>query len=355
MYKTMDYPEKTIEQFTKYILDFDSDIQEIKEVEKKINKWVTQGINLDDALVPLQTQIQNWETKMRDLSLEFRTNIENLKKVDDRIQSDKNLDIVYVDSFTQNIEKWEYLFSQYKSILENLKQDTKTLYDIEEYIQKYDKLGVELGDAVNKIKEQNQNIIDSINKSMEDLKSLIENMRNEADKIHNNSVNTDVNYWAFYDKINVDGESIAIYLNQTYWDNQADGLDIQNHTHLNYYSRRSPIYNASIGETQVHCQPDKPIQYIYYGYRKDEMIKLKVRENGYGSYYVDSGNCMIQLYFGSSQVMENGIRSRDYFDELFQERNQTDYQNGATTPHNWYVIASCEEIDDLNQIQYRGE
>ena len=33
---------------------------------------------------------------------------------------------------------------------------------------------------------------------------------------------------------------------------------------------------------------------------------LNVRENQWGSYYVDSGNCMIQVYFGSNQIMENG-------------------------------------------------
>lgn len=353
----MNYPETTIEQFKKYIIDFDSDISEIKEIEKKINQWVTRGVDLQGAINPLQTQIQNWEQKMDQLSQNLKNNIQNLKNVDDRIQSSHNLDLAQVDSVTNNIDKWEYLFSQYRLVLENLKQDTQTLYEVEEKIQNYNKLGVELGDAVQKIQEQNQNIINAIHNSMEELKTLIEDVRQEAEKINDNvtkPVNTSP-YWAFYDRINVDGESIAMYLNQSYWNSEVDGLEIQNHTQLNYLSHRSPIYNASVGDTQVHCQPEKPIQYIYYGYEKDKLIKLKVRDSSFGSYYVDSGNCMIQLYFGSSQVMENGIRTRTYFDQIYQERNQEDYQNGAKTPNSWYLIASCEEIDDISQVQFRGE
>ena len=89
----------------------------------------------------------------------------------------------------------------------------------------------------------------------------------------------------------------SIYLNKSYWNSQDDGVDILNHTQLNYINRRSVIYNSSVGEVQVHSKPKKPIKYIYYGHSKDQLIKLNIRENQWGSYYVDSGNCMIQVYF----------------------------------------------------------
>ena len=145
-----------------------------------------------------------------------------------------------------------------------------------------------------------------------------------------------------------------MFLNLSYWDSEIDGLDILNHTELSYLSRKSNIYNSSIGDVQVHAKPSKPIKYIYYGYSKEEMVKIKVRENSFGSYYVDSGNCMVQVYFGSTQIMENGIKTRDYFNDLFRKKNNEDYNNGAKTEGKWYLIISCEEIEDINNISFRG-
>tara|TARA_X000000950_G_C13787870_1_gene608070 strand:+ start:138 stop:1208 length:1071 start_codon:yes stop_codon:yes gene_type:complete len=354
----MNYPEHTIAELTKYITNFDQDIEEIKAIECKIDSWVKRGVDIHNALNPINEQIQRWENKMLGLVNKFKTNITTLQKVDDRIKSETSLDLSKADKLDSNLEKWNYLFNQYKCVLENLKQDTKTLYEVEDQINKYKKLGVELGDAVQKIKNQNQNIINSIQNSMLELKELIQEIKVESNKIVNNETDKSEpvdNYWAFYDKINVDSESFSMYLNSNYWNSENDGLQIISHTDLNYINRRSKIYNSSVGEVQVHAEPEKPIKYIYYGYEKENLIKLKVRETNWGSYYVDSGNCMIQVYFGSTQVMENGKKSREYFGELYTQRNQEKYQNGAKTKDKWYLVASCEELENLSNINFRGE
>lgn len=353
----MNYPQQAIDDLTTYISNFDNDIQEIKSIEQKINKWVQRGVEIETALTPINLQIENWENKMKDLSHQLRINIETLKMVDDRIDSNNSLDLNQVDNYENNLEKWNYLFKIYKIVLQNLETDTKILYDIEEQIKKYNKLGVELGDAVNKIKNQNNNIINSIKNSMLDLNKLIEEVKVESEKIQDENevgVLPSNNYWAFYDKINVDSESFTMYLNKEYWDGTKDGSKIINHTDLIYISRRSDIYNSSVGEIQVHAKPVNPIKYIYYGYEKDNLIKLSVRENNWGSYYVDSGNCMIQVYFGSTQIMENGKNTRKYFDELYYKKNQENYLNGAKTKDKWYLIASCEEIENLDNIVFKG-
>ena len=179
----MNYPQQAIDDLTTYISNFDNDIQEIKSIEKKINKWVRRGVEIETALTPINLQIENWENKMKNLSNQLRTNIETLKKVDDRIDSNNSLDLNQVDNYENNLEKWNYLFKIYKIVLQNLETDTKILYDIEEQIKKYNKLGVELGDAVNKIKNKNNNIINSIKNSMLDLNKLIEEVKVESEKI----------------------------------------------------------------------------------------------------------------------------------------------------------------------------
>ena len=364
--KNMDYPEETVLILKKYIENFDNDIIELKKLEKNIKIWCKRGININNSIEPLQEQINIWETKMIELLNNLKDNIINLKLVDDRIDSNNKLTIKKLEEFSENSQKWEYLFDIYKTILENLKKDTIILYDIENKIKNYKKLGVELGDAIDKIQYQNNNIIQSINLSMTGLKNLIKLIKIESNKIienedvkddTNNDVNSDKSntYWAFYDKMNVDGESISVYLNDNYWDNKNDGLNILKHVELSYLNTRSTLYNSSVGDKQLHSKPEQAIKYIYYGYQKDNMIKLKCREDNWSSYYVDTGNCMIQGYFGSSQIMENGINSRKFFSEQYKKYTDTTYLNGAKTADKWFVIFSLEEINDLNKVVYKGE
>ena len=127
----MNYPEQTIEQFRHYIVDFDNDIEEIKDIEFKINKWVNRGVDINSAINPLQAQIATWENKMRTLQNQLESNIKNLKSVDDRITSNSSFTMDSLDNFSGNLEKWDYLFSQYKLVLQNLKEDTRSLYEID--------------------------------------------------------------------------------------------------------------------------------------------------------------------------------------------------------------------------------
>ena len=64
-----------------------------------------------------------------------------------------------------------------------------------------------------------------------------------------------------------------------------------------------------------------------------------------GSYYVDSGNCMIQVYFGSTQIMENGHNSRKYFEEIYKQKNNEDYHLFASIKSmksiRWYRFLLC--------------
>ena len=184
----MNYPENTIIELNKYVTNFDNDIKDIQIVEKKINKWINRGIDMVTALTPLNLQIEKWNNKMDTLLNNFKNNILLLKAVDDRIKNEQILKIEDLDIFSDNLEKWNHLFDVYKSVLENLKQDTIILYDIEEHIKKYNNLGVELGDAITKINNQNNNIINTINNSMLELKKLIEEVKLESEKISDDNV-----------------------------------------------------------------------------------------------------------------------------------------------------------------------
>ena len=53
--------------------------------------------------------------------------------------------------------------------------------------------------------------------------------------------------------------------------------------------------------------------------------------------------------------MENGHNSRKYFGEIYKQQNNEDYQNGATTKEKWFLLASCDEITNFDQIDFKGE
>ena len=64
---------------------------------------------------------------------------------------------------------------------------------------------------------------------------------------------------------------------------------------------------------------------------------------------------MIQVYFGSTQIMENGHNSRKYFGEIYKQQNNEYHQNGAQTKEKWFLLVSCDELTNFDQIDFKGE
>ena len=61
------YPSAKITELHAYMTNFNNDINEMKDILTKINDWSNRGIDINSAINPLNTQIQNWEKTMNEL------------------------------------------------------------------------------------------------------------------------------------------------------------------------------------------------------------------------------------------------------------------------------------------------
>lgn len=61
------YPSTKITELHAYMTNFNSDINEMKDILTKINDWSNRGIDIKSAITPLNTQIQNCENTMNEL------------------------------------------------------------------------------------------------------------------------------------------------------------------------------------------------------------------------------------------------------------------------------------------------
>ena len=82
------------QELLSYVTNFDNDITEMRKICDQIKEWSDKGIHVDQCIGPLNNQIEQWKDKMRTLIFELKNNINELKKVDDRIKDDEsNIDV----------------------------------------------------------------------------------------------------------------------------------------------------------------------------------------------------------------------------------------------------------------------
>ena len=173
------YPSNKIKELNSYMKNFNKDIEVMKLILEKINEWNKRGLNLNLSIETLNSQIDKWEKTMDSLLLDFNNNLLQLKKLDDRI--DSNIIIQNIDG--SYIEKWENFYEIYKNLFNNLNSDIDLLEKIKNNFNNYQDLGVKLFESINIIDNQINNILDGINNSLINLDEIIEKIKDVSKKI----------------------------------------------------------------------------------------------------------------------------------------------------------------------------
>lgn len=173
------YPSNKIKELNSYMKNFNKDIEVMKLILEKINEWNNRGLNLNLSIETLNSQIDKWEKTMDSLLLDFNNNLLQLKKLDDRI--DSNIIIQNIDG--SYIEKWENFYEIYKNLFNNLNSDIDLLEKIKNNFNNYQDLGVKLVESINIIDNQINNILDGINNSLINLDEIIEKIKDVSKKI----------------------------------------------------------------------------------------------------------------------------------------------------------------------------
>ena len=178
---TNTYPVEKITELNSYMVNFVHDIVTMEDTLEQLNKLSTRGIFVDTAIGPLTNQIREWKLEMDSLIEEFINNILNLKELDDRIETDTNTDIVNLEGSYEI--KWQYLYTIYNKLFDNLRSDIDILNNVNVDINKYEQLGVKLGESQNLINDQVNNITHGITDSLNELDNIIEKVKNQSKKI----------------------------------------------------------------------------------------------------------------------------------------------------------------------------
>ena len=283
------YPSDKINELNKYMNNFNNDIKAMKLILEKINEWNNRGFNLTSSVNPLKNQIDEWEKTMT-LLLDFNNNLINLKKLDDTI--DTNIEIKNIKgSF---IDKWNNFYNIYKNLFDNLNADITLLKKVKNDINKYQDLGVKLGDSINIINNQINDILDGINNSLINLDEIKEKIKEVSKKIlieeELNEKND--NILAMYTNISRDSNTFLVYMNmnkELRWDPDTDGKNI-----LKYVTKalidsksESGLYNSDYGNNQYNTNTNTQFNYIYYGFDKNNMIEDQIDDTDYGISYQD--------------------------------------------------------------------
>mgnify|MGYP001266507977 CR=1 FL=1 len=347
------YPNEKIEELNSYMKNFLNDIVYMKDVIEKMKDWDKRGVFVGNSVETLEEQIEEWENKKDSLIEEFKNNILKLKEMDDRIDNDNN--IIFSEPNGSYEDKWEYLYTIYYDLFHNLYSDISILNNVSSDINKYEKLGVKLGNVNSTIYEQTENIKNAINDSLDELNKMIDNVKDYSQKILSEEelVEKRNEYLALYSKIGVDAMTFLLYFNantQINWDPVVDGGNVLKHVKKALLSTHSPIYNESIGNAHYETGATKLYNWIYFGFDKDNMIKAGILNDTYGASYQDEHGyqrLINTFYDRSSDNVQKMV-------DLFKSKDLV-YNPGSQTTEKLYIVYSVEEITDFSKLTFRGE
>ena len=347
------YPTKKIDELNLYVLNFLNDIVYMEDVVNKLVNWNQRGIEVGESIEQLETQIIEWKNEMEKLITNFKDNILTLKKIDDRINSDDNVEFTELNGSYK--EQWQYLYTIYYDIFHNLKSDINILNNVNDDIKKYKELGIKLGDAKTAINDQINVIQDNLDNSLDILNQLVEDIKDYSKKVFSEdelieNINDSL---AVYSTIGVDAMTFLLYFNsntQINWDPVVDGKSILNNVKKALISKHSPIYNEFNDNSHYETGATKLYNWIYYGFDKNNMIKAKIMNDTYGASYQDEHGyqrIINTFYDRSTNHVQKMI-------ELFESKGLV-YNPGSQTTEKLYIVYSVEEITDFSNLIFRGE
>ena len=144
----------------------EKDIESLEIVKTQILSWKYRGLDIDIEL--LENQIEHFKDKKDKLELETKNAAEVLFKLDYKISPNSdNSDNI------DNIEKENY-YDFYSTCLHNLK-DIDMLNNAVDDLSKFTNLGIELGNAFDKVNEQKDCLVNKIidaNKYLKNMEKL---------------------------------------------------------------------------------------------------------------------------------------------------------------------------------------
>lgn len=351
------YPNEKISELNIYIENFNNDINSMITISEKINDWTNRGVHLESCCEPLQNQIDSWKNTMNNIIVNFKNNILELKKHDDRISDN---DTINIDELTGTyVEKWNYLYNIYQNIFTNLKKDIEILNNVTNDLNKYNDLGVKLGNATDIINEQINDINKGIDNSLSDLDDIINMIKDESIKIKDvDEVIEEVsnnNYLALYANASSDANSFSINLHantNVNWNPEVDGNKISTYVTKVIFDNYSPLYDIEKGTSAILTNTETPYKYLYYGFDKNEMIKEEIDNTDYGIQYADQLGYSYTINLFYSPLWQS--YHLDNFKCLMANKGQT-YVGGQISIDKLYIVLATEEIINFSNITFNGE
>ena len=143
------------------IIHLEKDIESLEIIEKQILSWKYRGLDIDIEL--LENQIEHFKDKKDKLELETKNAAEVLFKLDYKISPNSDN--------SDNIEKENY-YDFYSTCLHNLKKDIDMLNNAVNDLSKFTNLGIELGNAFEKVNEQKDYLVNKIIDANKYLKNM---------------------------------------------------------------------------------------------------------------------------------------------------------------------------------------
>jgi len=158
-----------------------TDIDDIENIKNQISEWITSGIKLESCIDPLNQQNIEWNEKINFILTEFKNNFLELKQFDDRIQNSTELIFNEEEYNNKTItDKTTYLTTLYTQLNNNLEEDLLKLQEVTETINNYKNIGIVLGNAIEEIEKQINDIQCGIENSKTNLNNII--LQSEQDK-----------------------------------------------------------------------------------------------------------------------------------------------------------------------------
>ena len=174
-----------IAEFFTYVNNLILDIELINTTTVDINNLISRGLHLSECLAPIAEQKTLWEEKVNVLFNGIKSELQTLKIADDRIISEIDVNEIILDIENKSeSEKQNTLKNTYESLYTNLVEDINILTNARNDILRYKSLGVDLGDALQKIDEQINSLVNVLNTSKQSLTELVNKAKEDSELIH---------------------------------------------------------------------------------------------------------------------------------------------------------------------------